>query len=133
MFLPASPPGYFVLLVPPLPSMPYKTRRLYSRLASHHFTDGALVDRAVKSWAQEKQLKPEFFFNVFDKIAFDAFPRLEEYWRHFEKAGGRNIHLVGSGPTLFARVDNESRAVMICERLNGQGLDAYSVSTVLPL
>ena len=128
----ASAPSWFVLLLPPLPQMPHKTQQLYARLDDQHFTEGQFVGKALEAWSQNRQISPFLLFNVFDNIAFDAFPGLEDYWRRFEEAGASDIHLVGSGPALFAPVDNETRAEELHQRLCQQGLEAYSVSTIMP-
>jgi 4-diphosphocytidyl-2-C-methyl-D-erythritol kinase len=124
--------SWFVLLSPSIPRMPGKTRQLYSRLDARYFTEGHFADRASRTWSQDRQLSPSLLFNVFDRIAFDAFPGLVDYWRCFEEGGGTDIHLVGSGPALFAPVDSEAKADEIYQRLCQQGLEAYSVSTVVP-
>ena len=124
--------SWFVLLSPSMPGMPGKTRQLYSRLDARYFTEGHFVDKASRTWSQDRQLSSSLLFNVFDKVAFDAFPGLEGYWRRFEEAGGTDIHLVGSGPALFAPVDSEAKAVEVYQRLCQQGLEAYLVSTVVP-
>jgi 4-diphosphocytidyl-2-C-methyl-D-erythritol kinase len=130
--LAASMPSWFVLLLPPLPKAPRKTQQLYSRLDARHFTAGQFVYRAFKIWSQDRQLSPLLLFNVFDKVAFGAFPGLEDYWRRFEEVVGTDIHLVGSGPALFAPVDSEAQAEKVTNLLIQQGLEAYSVSTVVP-
>ena len=130
--LAASTAGWFVLLVPPLPKMPRKTQQLYSLLGDRHFTDGQFVDKTLKSWSKDKRIATSLLFNVFDRIAFDAFPGLEDYWKRLEKTGAKNIHLVGSGPTLFAPTDDETEAERICGLLCHQGLEAYAVSTIVP-
>jgi 4-diphosphocytidyl-2-C-methyl-D-erythritol kinase len=129
--LETSAPRWFVLLIPPLTRIPNKTQRLYSYLESRHFTDGHLVDKAVKSWSVEEPIDSGLFFNAFDKVALEAFPGLDVYWKRFEEAGGRGIHLVGSGPALFTPVNTEAEAEKICDLLCQQGLEAYSVSTVI--
>jgi 4-diphosphocytidyl-2C-methyl-D-erythritol kinase len=101
-------------------------------LDARHFTDGQFVEKAAKCWSQDKQVTPSLFFNVFDEVAFDAFPGLEDYWRRFEEAGGADIHLVGSGPALFAPVDGDAEAKKVCSLLSQQGLEAYAVSTIIP-
>ena len=131
--LPVSAPVWFVLLIPPLPKISNKTQQLYSRLDSSHFTDGHLVDRAVISWYKDKPIASSLFFNVFDKVAVDAFPGLEDYWRRFEEAGATDIHLAGSGPALFAPIDSESKAKEIQRRLRQQKLENYAVSTIYRL
>ncbi|MCJ7654461.1 MAG: 4-(cytidine 5'-diphospho)-2-C-methyl-D-erythritol kinase, partial [Dehalococcoidia bacterium] len=130
--LPSSVTGWFILLMPPLPKIPRKTQQLYSRLDARYFTEGQFVGKASRIWSRSRQLSPSLLFNVFDKVAFDAFPGLEGYWRRFEEASGTDIHLVGSGPALFAPVDSEAKAEKVYQRLCQQGLEAHSVSTVIP-
>jgi 4-diphosphocytidyl-2-C-methyl-D-erythritol kinase len=123
---------WFVLLIPQLPKIPGKTQQLYSRLNAQHFTEGQFIDQAIRTWSHDRQVAPGLLFNVFDKVAFDAFPGLEDYWKRFEQAGVAHIHLVGSGPALFATVDGEAEARELHRRLCQQGLEAYAVSTVVP-
>jgi len=129
MPLAASMPSWFVLLLPPLPRIPHKTKQLYSHLDNRHFTEGEFIDKAVRTWSQDRRIVPSLLFNVFDKVALDAFPGLEGYWRRFEEAVGKDIHLVGSGPALFAPVDSKVEAEKVCSLLSRQGLEVYAVST----
>jgi len=126
----ASVPRWFVLLIPPLPKISHKTQQLYSRLDTRHFTNGQLVDRVVKSWSKDMQIAPSLFFNVFDGVAFDAFPGLKTYWERFAEAGAKDIHLAGSGPALFAPADSKAKAEEIYRQLREQGLEVYAVSTI---
>jgi 4-diphosphocytidyl-2-C-methyl-D-erythritol kinase len=128
----ASAPKWFVLLVPPLPKISHKTQQLYSRLDTRHFTNGQLVDRVVKSWSKERQIASSLFFNVFDKIAFNAFPGLKTYWERFAEVGAKDIHLAGSGPALFAPADSKAKAEELYRRLHEQGLEVYLVSSIVP-
>ena len=126
-----SVPRWFVLLIPPLPKISNKTQQLYSRLETRHFTNGQLVGRAVKIWSKDKQIASNLFFNVFDKVAFDAFPGLKAYWGRFAEVGAKDIHLAGSGPALFAAADSEAKAEELYRRLHEQGLEACAVSTII--
>ena len=45
----ASLPSWFVLLLPPLPKMPHKTRELYSRLDDQHFSGGEFTAKAAET------------------------------------------------------------------------------------
>ena len=130
--LPDSVPSWYIMMLPSLPKLPYKTQQLYSKLHDRHFTGGHFVSKVLETWPQDRQISSSALFNIFDKIAFDAFPGLEVYWRHFEEAGASDIHLVGSGPALFAPMDNEARAGELHQRLCQQGLKAYLVSTIVP-
>lgn len=129
--LPASPPAYFVLLVPPLPQIPDKTRRLYASLDSRHFTDGSRVDKAVENWSRDKHLDPGLCFNIFDEVAFDAFPGLDDFWRRFKESEAQNVHLAGSGSGLFTATDSETKAKQIQRRLHKQKLEVYAVSSIV--
>jgi 4-diphosphocytidyl-2-C-methyl-D-erythritol kinase len=126
--LAALAPRWFVLLIPPLPRISDKTRRLYSLLDTRYFTNGQFVDRALKNMSKDKRITPSLFYNVFDKVAFDAFPGLKAYWKRFAEAGAKGIHLAGSGPALFALVGDEVKAEKMCSLLCQQGLEAYYVS-----
>jgi len=119
------PLTYFVLLVPPLPRLRDKTKRMYGRLDSSHFTQGQFVQRALSSLAQGRAVTPGVMFNVFEKIAFDVFPALKEYWNAFLNAGAASVHLAGSGPCLFSFFSEEKEARKLCSRLKSQGLSCY--------
>jgi len=130
--LSAPLPRWFILLLPPLPKVPYKTQQLYARLDNQHFTEGQFVSKALETWSQNREIDSSLLFNVFDKIALVAFPGLEDYWKGFEEAGAADIHLVGSGPALFTPVGSETGAEELHHRLCQQGFEAYPVSTIVP-
>ncbi|MBM3172865.1 MAG: 4-diphosphocytidyl-2C-methyl-D-erythritol kinase, partial [Chloroflexi bacterium] len=125
-----SLPQWFVLLIPSLPCPPQKTRKLYSRLNKSNYTDGGYVTRAWEALTSTGQLPSSLLYNVFDTIALEAFPGLEKYWRVFKEIGAINIHLAGSGPTLFAATAIETRAEEWHRQLQEQGLESYCVSTL---
>jgi len=129
--VPVSARSWFVLLVPDLPKMPDKTRRLYACLDSGHFSDGHLVDTALKCWSTDMPVTPSLLFNVFDKVAFEAFPGLEAYWKRFEEAGAENIHLAGSGPTLFTLFNSKIETAKIYRNLRNKKIKAYSISSII--
>jgi 4-diphosphocytidyl-2-C-methyl-D-erythritol kinase len=129
--LPATQPKWFVLLLPSLLAMPEKTRQLYDRLNEQCFTDGQFTNKAMESWSMSGEVRPSLMFNVFDTIAFDAFPGLEEYWKSFEQAGATDVHLAGSGPALFTPVDSEAAANELHQNLLHQGHTASFVSTII--
>jgi len=128
--LPSLPPTCFVLLVPPLPKMPEKTKQLYNKLNAAHFTKGQFVHAALPSLMQGKMLALALMFNVFERVAFDTFSKLNEYKRKFEQAGASSVHLAGSGPCLFTIVSEEEEAHDLCLRLRGQGLECYVASSL---
>ncbi|MBM4451741.1 MAG: 4-(cytidine 5'-diphospho)-2-C-methyl-D-erythritol kinase [Chloroflexi bacterium] len=125
-----SLPQWFVLLIPPLPRPPQKTKQLYSRLNKSHYTNGSQTARALEALPGTGQLPSSLLYNVFDAIALEAFPGLEEYWGILERIGATNIHLAGSGPTLFAATAIEARAEKWHQQLQEQGLESYCISTL---
>jgi len=129
--LPPSYPTCFVLLVPPLAKIPGKTKRLYSKLNTGHFTKGQFVRAALLSLRREKTIPPALMFNVFEKVAFDFFPKLNEYKRNFEEAGASKVYLAGSGACLFTTIREQEKARELYLRLKNQRLECY-LSASLP-
>jgi 4-diphosphocytidyl-2-C-methyl-D-erythritol kinase len=130
--LPSVPIPWFVVLLPALPEMPGKTKNLYARLKEQHFTHGQYTSDIMQSWSIDYRIDPGKLFNVFDTVAFDVFPELEDYWLKFKEAGADNIHLAGSGPSLFAPFDDQIQAGDVNRRLAGRGLTSYVVSAIAP-
>lgn len=123
-------PRWLVLLVPAFAREPAKTKRLFSLLRTEHFTHGEFIEVALESWQKQRQISPSLLFNAFDAIAFEAFPGLEKYWTRLQKSGLRNIHLVGSGPTLFAPAESDNEAQNMVNSLTADGFEAYTVSAL---
>ena len=75
--------------------------------------------------SKDKRVTPSLFYNVFDKVAFDAFPGLKAYWKCFAEAGAKDIHLAGSGPALFTLVKDRSQAEELYLRFRQQKMESY--------
>lgn len=128
--LPPFPASWLVLLRPPVDVPPGKTGRLYASLSSSHFTKGRFTKRVVDLLHQGEELPPSSFFNAFERIAFTVFTGLEEYWQRFSALGADNIHLAGSGPTLFTLVRDKAQGEELYRSLREEGLEAYLVQTM---
>lgn len=126
-----SSPSWFVLLLPPLSSFIDKTKQAYARLKKQHFTTGQFTTEAAETWTKNGEINPALLFNVFNSVAFDIFPELDVYWKHFEQAAATNIYLAGSGPTLFTLAANRNSARAVHQQLGNQGITSYIVSTTL--
>lgn len=116
--------------MPPLAREPGKTGRLYASLKASHFTDGNNTDRFVVLLSTRKGIVPSAMFNAFDSVAADAFDGIELYKTLFSEEGAIDIHLAGSGPTLYTLVEDKERADQICLKLRKKGLESYLVQTV---
>jgi 4-diphosphocytidyl-2-C-methyl-D-erythritol kinase len=128
--LPPAPELWLVLLKPAVKPVPNKTAQLYSRLNPSHYTSGQHTRKLVTHLNHGGNADDSFLFNVFEQVAFDFFPKLSDYRSSLLKAGARNVHLAGSGPTLFALAPDKSRGEAILSRLKKEGLEAYLVHTV---
>jgi 4-diphosphocytidyl-2-C-methyl-D-erythritol kinase len=123
--LPALPATCFVLLVPPLPKVPDKTKQMYGRLRVADFTVGESVQRALASLRAGKGIDRSLMFNVFEGIAFDFFPRLGKYRQIMEEAGAPGVCVAGSGPCLFTVSPSKEAAGELFSRLKKQKLECY--------
>ncbi len=128
--LPPLPPCWVVLLRPPLDVPPDKTERLYKALDPSHFSQGQFTREAVELLRQGEVPR---FFNAFERVAFAAFPGLEQHWQRFLDLAAEGVHLAGSGPTLFTLTQDKVRGEKIYRSLNREGLEAYLVHTVAAL
>ena len=129
---PLSPvsPVQVVLLLPPVPRISGKTKRLYASLKASHYSGGQITARFVAGLAGGGEVVPSMLFNVFDNVAMDSFLGLKEYWEQFLRAGAREVHLAGSGPALFTIIKDRPQAEKIYRHLQEQGLESYLVETI---
>jgi len=116
---------WVVLLIPPVPPVPDKTKRLYASLKPAHFTAGEATSRLVTYLAAGRELALTDLFNVFDKVAADTFVGLVDYRQRFLAAGARKVCLAGAGPSLFTLERSRAQAVKVYRGLQAQGFKCY--------
>jgi 4-diphosphocytidyl-2-C-methyl-D-erythritol kinase len=114
-----------VLLVPPVPKIPGKTKQMYDNLRVADFTGGQFVQTALTSLKRGKMLDRSLMFNVFEEIAFGFFPGLDKYRKILEEAGAPGVCLAGSGPCLFTFFSGKEEAGELFSRLKKQRLECY--------
>ena len=125
--LPSPAVRRVVLLCPPLPTPPEKTRRLYQALTPEAFTQGQYTKRARQALLEGDELEP---FNAFEMVAFSLFPGLEAYRQRFLASGATRVHLTGSGPALFTITGDTALARRIHDSLRREGVQTHLVSTL---
>jgi 4-diphosphocytidyl-2-C-methyl-D-erythritol kinase len=130
--LPPLPQRWVVLVVPDVPRLPEKTKRLYASLRPNHYTDGQITAKFIRALKAGGEFKPLLLFNTFENVAFDYFPGLKVYWEHFIKLGAPNVRLAGSGPALFTMLKNRAQAEDLYTRCQQQGMEAYLAETFQP-
>ena len=118
-----------MLVLSPKIAVPEKTSSLYRKLTPSHYTRGALTRKLEARIRGGGDAPPQFFFNAFDAVAFEAYPTLETYWNTLSALGAGEIHLAGSGPSLFAPVARKELGTTIQLMLeHSHGWDAHLVS-----
>jgi 4-diphosphocytidyl-2-C-methyl-D-erythritol kinase len=130
--LPSLPQSWVVLITPPIPPIEGKTGKLYSRLKPSHYSDGRITDRMVVGLTKG-EVSPSMLFNTFENVAYKFFPKLKVYREHFLKLGAENVHLAGSGPTLFSLLGDKAKAEDLYQRCKDQGLTCYLAATLSSL
>jgi len=128
--LPPFPHMWAVLVIPPVPRLMGKTERLYASLKPSHYTDGQITKRLVEELKTGREFTPSLLFNTFENVAFARFSGLRVYREHIVKVGATNVHLAGSGPTLFTLVKEKAQAEDLYIRLQQQGLECYLTDTL---
>lgn len=117
-----------VVVVPKGKAIAAKTKHLYSLLSETNYSDGHWIDRASAAMLRGDSVTD--YYNTFEQVAFEAFPGLKEDWLIFATIAECEVHLCGSGPGLFAVVDNNHRAKAIAGEMIGKGYRAYAVDTL---
>ena len=131
--LPPADLEWVVVLSPPI-EVPDKTAALYRALGESDYTAGGLTRKLEARIRGGGDVPPQFLFNAFDTVAYDAFPGLDQYWSTFQSLGAREIHLAGSGPSMFAPVSRREVGTALQLLLSHRyGWEAYLVSTRVPL
>jgi 4-diphosphocytidyl-2-C-methyl-D-erythritol kinase len=123
--LPSLPTTCFVLLVPPLPKISGKTKQMYDNLCVADFTEGQFVQQALASLRQGKAIDHSLMFNVFERVAFDFFPKLDRYRKILEESGAPGVYLAGSGQCLFTFFSEAKEAGELFSRLKKQRWECY--------
>jgi 4-diphosphocytidyl-2-C-methyl-D-erythritol kinase len=124
------PQMWVVLAMPPTPRLPGKTKQLYDSLGTNHYTDGQITRRLVEELKAGRELTPSLLFNTFENVAFTRFSGLDVARGHMVGIGARDVHLAGSGPTLFTLLKDKAQAEELYIRLQQQRLEPYLADTL---
>jgi 4-diphosphocytidyl-2-C-methyl-D-erythritol kinase len=111
--------AWVVLLKPPF-NVTEKTRRMYARLESRHWTSGVITRRMVEALDRGDQDFDALCFNVFEEVAFSVFAGLDKYRDALRDSGAPSVHLAGAGSALYAIVPSRAEAEAIVSCLEGE-------------
>ena len=110
--LPPADLDWFVIVTPDMRAE-RKTAAAYDTLGPTNLTRGALSRKLEARIRGGGDVPPQFLFNAFDGVAFGLYPGLEVYWETLQSLGAREVHLAGSGPSIFAPVANKETGTAI--------------------
>ena len=127
--LPPIPHHWIILIIPDVSRIPGKTKRLYSMLQPAHFTDGKITDKLAADLKLKGEFNTSLLFNTFENVVFARGEELTNYRDHLFKIGAPNVHLAGSGPTLFTILDVKPQAENLLKRLKDLQIEAYLTET----
>jgi len=132
--LPPLPHMWVVLVVPHVPPrLPKKTEQLYARLDASHYSDGKITEGLVERLREGRDFTSSLLFNTFENITFAWDSELHPYREHILSLGAANVHLAGSGPTLFTLVKDRAEAEDLYARCQQQNMETYLIEPVGPV
>lgn len=127
--LPPMPHQWIILIIPEVPRLPGKTKRVYSMLRPSHYTDGKITEKLITFLKSGGEFSTSLLYNVFENVVFGSGEELTILRDHLLKIGAPNIHLAGSGPTLFTLLEDKSQAEDLLVRLKNQDMEAFLTET----
>jgi 4-diphosphocytidyl-2-C-methyl-D-erythritol kinase len=128
--LPPLPHMWVVLMVPPVPRLPGKTGQLYASLKNSHYTDGEITEKFADMLRGDKEFRTSLLFNTFENVAFAHQSEIDVYRSHATKVGAPDVHLAGSGPTLYTLLEDKAQAEELYIRLQHQEMQPYLAETL---
>jgi 4-diphosphocytidyl-2-C-methyl-D-erythritol kinase len=128
--LPPLLQSWVVLMKPSVLVPELKTKAMYGALHPSHYSNGEHTKRAVSAIERGVVRDELSVYNAFDAVAFEMYEGMEWYWKQFMSAGAPDVHLAGSGPTLFTLLPDRGRAEELHRSLLDLGLETYIVKTI---
>jgi len=128
--LPPLLQSWVVLMKPSVLVPELKTKAMYGALRPSHYSKGEHTKRAVSAIERGVVRDELSVYNAFDAVTFEMYEGMEWYWKQFMSAGAPEVHLAGSGPTLFTLISDRGRAEELHRSLLDLGLETYIVKTI---
>jgi 4-diphosphocytidyl-2-C-methyl-D-erythritol kinase len=114
-----------ILLIPSILKPENKTQQIYAQLSIRNYTPGTITEDFI-NMLDGRASKPGIgLYNVFDEVGMRYFAGLKEYKQKFLEAGANDVHVAGSGPTLYTLLRDDIKASEIQKKLQSMGLEAY--------
>lgn len=128
--LPPAPESWFLVVRPKL-DIPEKTATLYHLLGEEHWTRGGAAQQLAEALRQGERVREAHLYNVFDRVAPEAFPAVGRWRRWLLEAAPARPHLTGTGPSLYIPVASEDQGREVLRQLaQHPGADLFLVRSV---
>ena len=124
--IPSPPPGWVVLVCPRY-DLADKTKKLYSSLTSMDMSEGIVTHRLIAALVAGHFPDSSLLYNAFERVAYEVFEGLERVRQKVTHAAQRDVHLSGSGPTLYVLYpgSQERSASRLYDALVLEGMRVY--------
>ena len=119
--LPTTNLPWFVLAFPKSSRLE-KTAFMYRSIKEDDYTHGGLTRKLEARIRYGGDIPPQFLFNAFDTVARTVEPDVDRCWLDMHSAGAREIHVAGSGPTVYAAIERREIATavqLVMEKIKG--------------
>jgi len=122
--------GWIVIIVPDI-EITNKTATMYSYLNKESYTAGGLSRKLEARIRNGGDCPPQLMFNGFFDTAIANQPGLEKVLAVLNEVGIKEIHLTGSGPSLFTVVTRKEIATALSLLLNHKHhIKAFAVENI---
>jgi 4-diphosphocytidyl-2-C-methyl-D-erythritol kinase len=124
--IPSPPPGWAVLVCP-VYDLKDKTKQLYGSLTRNDMSEGIATRLLIAALISGEFPRSSLLFNAFERAASGVFEGLDRLRSTVMRASGRDVHLSGSGPTLYTLypANEEARARKLHETLVSGGMRSF--------
>ena len=120
------------MLVCPPYSIQAKTEKLYGSIERHDMSGGIITRQLASALRRGEFPTPSLMYNAFERAAYRVFDGLDEIRQRIVKAGGDDVRLSGSGPTLYVLFPDadQSKAEQLHNTLQSEGLRTFLTRTL---
>ncbi|WP_096463267.1 4-(cytidine 5'-diphospho)-2-C-methyl-D-erythritol kinase [Aneurinibacillus soli] len=123
--LPSPPPCWVILAKPPIG---VSTAEVYGALKVEELTDGCRSEQMIKAIAEQNFSGIcRTLGNHLESVTLAMHPQVQQIKERMLRFGADGVLMSGSGPTVFALTDRESRMNRIYNGLRGFCKEVYAV------
>ena len=108
--LPPMPHQWVILIIPNVPRLPGQDEAALQHAPTFSLHRWENYRETGSRFEIRQRIYTSSLFNTFENVVFTRGEELTNYRDHILKIGAPNVHLAGSGPTLFTLLEDKSQA-----------------------